>query len=362
MMSPPSPPPRLLIRADAGSGIGAGHVMRCLALAQAWQDEGGQVRFQLASGSEPLLPLLRSEGMAPELASVVPGTPEDAQATVAAARAHQAAWVVLDGYCFGEAFQRALGGVGAHIALVDDNGECAPHLVDLVINQNVHARPDMYPRLRQGQQQLLGTRYTMLRRGFRQRANDTRELRPAGRRVLITLGAADPGNVTATAIQALRELPPAGLEAIVVVGVVNRNLARLQAAVRELPGIAQLQHDVVDMAPLMSWADVAIAGAGSTTWELLFMGVPTISLVLADNQRAIAESLHRMGVVHSLGAADTVTRAALAAALGRLLAAVPARREMATRGRQVIDGDGVLRILAAMREPGQWRSPVEDVP
>jgi UDP-2,4-diacetamido-2,4,6-trideoxy-beta-L-altropyranose hydrolase len=344
---PMTPMPPLLVRADAGPGIGAGHVMRCLALAQAWQDAGGPVRFVMAAGGEPLMPLLRNQGMHPELVPAPPGSLEDARATVAAARAHQAAWLVMDGYRFGDEFQRAAAGAGARTAVVDDNGECTPHLCDLVINQNLHARADMYPPLRPGQQQLLGSRYTMLRREFRECAGDTRELRPAGRRVLVTLGAADPGNVTGTAIAALRGLP--AIEAVVVVGAVNRNLARLQAAVRELGGDVRLQHAVADMAPLMAWADVAVAGAGSTTWELLFMGVPTLSLVLADNQRAIAESLHRAGVVHSLGAGDLVTRAELATALGRLLGDMPARREMATRGRQVVDGDGVVRILAAMR-------------
>ena len=35
----------LLVRADADARMGTGHLMRCLALAQAWQADGGQVIF-----------------------------------------------------------------------------------------------------------------------------------------------------------------------------------------------------------------------------------------------------------------------------------------------------------------------------
>ena len=90
--------PHLLIRVDSGPEVGLGHAMRMIALAEAWKEAGGAVTF---TGRLPERARMTGEVVAPA----------DAGGTRALAERLHAAWVVADGYTFGEQWQRALEGV-----------------------------------------------------------------------------------------------------------------------------------------------------------------------------------------------------------------------------------------------------------
>ncbi len=345
---------RLLVRADAGPGIGAGHVMRCLALAQAWQDAGGEARFAMASGAEAFRSLLDAEGITTIAVDAAIGSAADARATAGAAREMNAAWLVLDGYAFGAEFQRAVAGAAGRTAVIDDNGECAPHAVDLIVNQNVHADVEMYRDRRPGTELLLGSAYALLRRPFIAAPRAAKAIAAQASRLLVTLGAGDPDNVTGKVLAALAPLSEAtpGLQAIVVVGAVNPHAAALERAARDCPCSIELRHSTLEMSGLMAWADIAIAASGSTTWELLYIGVPTLSVVIADNQRAIARRLTEQEVVRGLGWHADLTPADIAQAAAPLLADQQLRASLSSRGQALIDGQGSRRVVQAMQEKG----------
>ena len=98
----------LLIRADGSLAIGTGHVMRCLALAQAWRDAGGDAVFAMADATPALEERLRNEGFEVARAAVQVGSVADAEETAQLAHKHGASWVVVDGYEFGEGYQASL--------------------------------------------------------------------------------------------------------------------------------------------------------------------------------------------------------------------------------------------------------------
>ncbi|MGA7930415.1 MAG: hypothetical protein WCA20_31015, partial [Candidatus Sulfotelmatobacter sp.] len=112
----------LLIRADASVGVGTGHVMRCFALAQAWQDSGGHCIFAMAESTPAVERRLREKGMKVEQLTAGVGTAEDAKQTGHLADKENAVWIVVDGYQFRSAYQSAIKAAGFKLLFVDDNG------------------------------------------------------------------------------------------------------------------------------------------------------------------------------------------------------------------------------------------------
>lgn len=344
-MSAPENNRSLVIRADASTQMGTGHVMRCLALAQAWQDGGGKAVFIMAKAAPALEARLRSEGLEVLHLSTQAGSAEEAEETASLVRQLETISVVVDGYHFSGDYQRILKNFGLRLLFVDDYGHADHYYADFVLNQNIYAHEGFYINREPYTQLLLGTRYVMLRREFWRWQGWQRSLPSVAKKVLVTLGGSDPDNVTLKVIQALQLLEIDGLEVAVVVGGSNPHYEQLKAVVEKSRFPIRLEKNVMNMPELMAWADVAIAAGGSTSWELAFMGLPSIVLVLADNQKAIAQKLGKMGVVVNLGWHEDVSAAEIGGAITQLLKTAESRRKMTQLGQQLVDGEGSARVL-----------------
>jgi UDP-2,4-diacetamido-2,4,6-trideoxy-beta-L-altropyranose hydrolase len=132
-------PRTLLVRCDASVAIGTGHAMRCLALAQAWQDAGGHVVFAMLEATSAVEDRLHREGIEVARLRAEVGSADDARETIMLAATKQASWVVVDGYKFDANLQTHLKEAGHKVLLVDDTGGAAHYSADLVLNQNVCA-------------------------------------------------------------------------------------------------------------------------------------------------------------------------------------------------------------------------------
>ena len=183
--------PVILVRADASPAIGSGHVMRCLALAKAWQSTSGRVSWVMAESIPALEERLRREGITCTRISLASGSNLDASRTVEEAQRADAAWVVVDGYRFTPDYLQTLKGSGRHVLFIDDDGRFESYGADAVLNQNVSAAPAMYTNRQPFTQLLLGPDYVLLRSEF---LNETPGPKhpPDARNVLITMGGSDP--------------------------------------------------------------------------------------------------------------------------------------------------------------------------
>jgi UDP-2,4-diacetamido-2,4,6-trideoxy-beta-L-altropyranose hydrolase len=339
------------VRADAGA-IGFGHAMRCLALVQALVDEGGQGAFLMARPPAAFAVRAESDGVAVRALRAVPGSAEDAAETAACARELRADWTIIDSYDFDGGYQRALVAAGLSVLAFDDHGHAGRYEAQLVLNQNLGADPALYADRAAHTRLLLGASYVLLRREFRAWTAAPRAVAPSARRILLTLGASDPDDVSSRVLSALSAL--GGPLAIrVVLGAANRHRASLERAAAASPHDTELLFDVRDMPPQMVWADLAVASASGTTWELARVGTPVVAVVLADNQRPAGRALAETGLAVSLGWHADVSEEHIAAAVGDLAADAGRRAELSRRTGELIDGRGALRVLAAMGLTGE---------
>jgi len=219
----------LLVRADAagqiGTGrMGTGHVMRCLTLAEAWLAAGDRrVVFVGRCPIEGLRGRIRDCG-----AEFVPlrqcyPDPADLRTTLAAISS-DTTWVALDGYHFDATYRQSLRRTGARLLVVDDGLGEKPIDADVILNQNLGAERSRYACDPQTVL-LLGTRYAMLRPDFQRPDLPSRQTPPIARRILVTLGGADPANLTATVIEAVEQLDFSDWEATVVMGAASARVA-----------------------------------------------------------------------------------------------------------------------------------------
>ena len=330
-----------------------GHVMRCLALAEPWLQAGNAVTLLTAAPSSAVRARAESLGVSLLELSGAPGAPADATETIALAQSLRAAWLVLDGYHFDAAFQRAVKAANRRLLVFDDTAHATHYSVDFILNQNLGATAALYPHREPPTRLLLGPSFVQLRGEFmscsrrREEADGACSENPPSHggghpRVLVTLGGSDPDNVTAQVLSALRTIP--NLTADIILGPANPHATALQAAISHLPSPISIHTNPPNLPALMSRADIAICAGGTTAWELSFLGVPMLVLVLAENQRTNAECLA------ATGAAVHTSLASLAGDLRSLLADTQHRAELSHHARALVDGLGTFRVWLRMNE------------
>jgi UDP-2,4-diacetamido-2,4,6-trideoxy-beta-L-altropyranose hydrolase len=335
--------PPLLVRADADVSRGSGHAMRCVALVEAWCALGGRAFFLSRCVNEVLRNRITAAGA--RFSSLVGDA--DLEVTLSTVRDMKAAFVVLDGYDFDFEYQRALRNAGCHLMVIDDVVRLPRYDTDILLNQNFGAARLEY-NCNTDATLLLGPKYALLRREFIVWRSRLHTVPETARKILVTLGGSDSQNVTRKVIDGLRHLETAPLQIRVVAGPVNPHIDELRDAAAAFPGRMELFTSMTDMAPLMAWADLAITGAGSTCWELACVGLPAIGLVIAENQRAVADDLATAGVILNLGWHEEVSAERIGVMVNGLVYTSFRRLRMSQRGRALVDGKGADRVAAAL--------------
>jgi len=354
----------LLIRADADEQIGIGHVMRCLALARAWPSGGGGVTFVTRCPAEGLRERIRKAGIKLVAIDRSHPNPADLATTLDVlsrirSRTGRAmpTWAAIDGYHFDPIYHEAIRQTAGRLLAVDDGVRLGSHCAHVLLNQNLGAERLEYPHDADAAL-LLGSRYALLREEFRSWRTLRRRTPQLARKILVTFGGADPDNATETVLAALAQIdvstPDAELHVKVVVGAANSHRDALHERVRSLRETSTAMKtdiftDVDDMPELMAWADLAVAAAGSTCWEMALMQLPAAVVVLADNQQQIADRLAEAGAVLNLGRADRLAVEDAARAIADLCRDRVARASQSEAGLRLLDGRGAERVTAVMR-------------
>ena len=342
-----------LLRVDAWPEMGTGHVMRCLALAAAWQSAGQRACFVSHCTIDSLRTRMIETGARLVALPQPVVDPNEAQSLLAPLLAqgspsHRPGWLLLDGYHFSAQWQSLAQRLGLRLLVIDDQALWPRYEADLVLNQNHGAQRLEYD-CGESTHLLLGARYVLLRPEFAPWMNWQRDVQPEARRLLVTLGGSDPAGATPKVLEALREIRLDGLEVRLIVGPGNPAAQSISDAHNCLRDNVQVLTNVADMAQHMAWADVAVSAAGTTCWELAFMQLPALLLIVADNQRPTARQTALAGTAENLGPVEQVFPEQIAAALLGLIHDRTRRCGMALAGRRLVDGRGAQRVVTLMR-------------
>ncbi len=332
--------PRVLLRADAGPGAGAGHLARSIALAEGFARAGAE-------------PLLVTPGLPPGMARLVegrrvrhvpvPGLAPGDPGPLAGLAGKDAALVVLDGYRLGpDAVAAARRAAPFVVALADGD---APAGVDAVVDHELCATPGRYPGV---PLRLLGPRYALLREEFRD--PPPRPLRePGPPLVLVTLGGSATGRLGRKVLDLL-----AAADRPFRARIVGNPWEETPAP---RPGATPVSIEFLPPLPSLveelSRASVALLAAGGTRFEAARCGCAMLLGVLADNQVDDARAFVAAGAARGLGRWDDLDPAEGGMLLRELLDRPDLRRELATRAAALVDGRGAERaareLLAAAR-------------
>ncbi|OUS07655.1 UDP-2,4-diacetamido-2,4,6-trideoxy-beta-L-altropyranose hydrolase [Rhodobacterales bacterium 52_120_T64] len=302
---------RVAFRTDASLKIGTGHVMRCLTLANALRQVGAECAFICREHEGNLIEFIAQQGFCVKtlpLSAAIDDTPyadwlgatsqADARQTIEALSEFEPDWLIVDHYALDERWEKAMRAYCGRLMVIDDLAERS-HDCDLLLDQNLGRIDTDYDGLLNVDcKRMIGPKFALLRPEFAQLRQESLERRrePCLKELLITMGGVDQNNATGAVLEALKGCRLADdLHITVVMGPHAPWLESVQHLATTMAWPTDVRTNVSDMAQLMTNSDLAIGAAGSTSWERCCLGLPSVTMVLAQNQVGIARAIENEG-------------------------------------------------------------------
>lgn len=353
-------------RTDASFTIGSGHVFRCLTLADALKAKGANCHFLCREYPGHLVDVIRYRGHAATVISTrtedrsgsdhtVPKAQDyaweiDARQSLAVMENLRPDWLIVDHYDIDGRWEEAIRMDGCKIMVIDDLAD-RKHFCHLLLDQNLGRSADDYrPLVAKHCTVLTGPHFALIRSEFselREWSLHRRQQSQPVQHLLISMGGVDVPNATCNVLQALKRCClPADCRITVVMGLKAQWTNHVRAIAKNMPWPTEVLVNVEDMAARMGSSDLAIGAAGSTSWERCCMGLPTILIVLAQNQEPGAKALEAAGAAHLLGRVSDIG-AKLPLVFKKLLT-TGTLSAMSTSASATTDGQGAKRVLDAM--------------
>ena len=353
---------RVAFRTDASSQIGTGHVMRCLTLADALREQGAECQFVCREHEGHLMDQIRSRGY--ELHALPrPSSNTSFESDLAhaswlavdwqtdAEQTHQALgnkvcdWLIVDHYALDHRWELALRSSCKRIMAIDDLAD-RQHDCHLLLDQNYGSSAERYRGLLPaGVTQCHGPEYALLKPVYAERRAQLPARDGQVRRALIYFGGvANAANSTRLAVQAFQAPELAYIELDIVVGTAYAHQSSLEELVAQ-HGKVTIHRKLPDLADLMAKADLAIGAGGATTWERCCLGLPTIMISIAENQRPACEALSADQLIDYLGHVDQVTSELIRDRILSFVNNSDLFRDLSERGMKLVDGNGISKVI-----------------
>jgi UDP-2,4-diacetamido-2,4,6-trideoxy-beta-L-altropyranose hydrolase len=355
---------KVAFRADASLEIGTGHVMRCLTLARALRERGHACLFISREHAGNLLKLISEEGFV--VHALPAGSEFDSELVHAkwlgASQAEDALackgvleswcpdWLVVDHYALDHRWEISVRPVGCRVLVIDDLAD-RQHSCDVLLDQTFgRSTTDYTSKVPSSAKLLCGAQYALLRSEFLEWRNYSLERRNTARlkNILISMGGIDKENATEKVLDALRKCPlPRDCRITVVMGRMAPWLSEVEEKARQMAWPTSVKADINNMAEIMAESDLAIGAAGATIWERSCLGLPTIMMILADNQRYAAQVLEKADVARVLSFSECFS-AELISEISCINACPDILSTLSTNSSTIVDGRGCVRVLLQM--------------
>lgn len=361
----------IVFRTDASLDIGTGHVMRCLTLAEALRERSMTCRFVCRAHDGNLIDLIRQHGFATytlpisdhqttsdkAMAEYLPGNATwfdvdwatDAEQTRIGIGETTVDWLIVDHYTLDACWERSLRPTCHHLMVIDDLAD-RPHDCDIILDQNLGRITADYTDLVPVCCTILtGPQFALLRPEFAllRPYSLMRRATPQIKQILISMGGVDKDNATGRVMEALKNCPlPLDCRMMVMMGLHAPWLAEVRNKAAQMPWTTEVLVSEPDIAKLMADSDLAIGAAGTSAWERCCLGLPTLTLILADNQRAGAKALYAIGAISLLEEQHQVSER-LDEKI-KIMSNRQSLQKMQQACTSVTDGKGVTRLLAVL--------------
>jgi UDP-2,4-diacetamido-2,4,6-trideoxy-beta-L-altropyranose hydrolase len=302
------------IRVDASNFVGSGHVMRCLVLADLLKKQVNKIIFICRDHGGNLIKLIEKKGypviiLAKSTSDNLLGSTVEADAEAvleSIARVDKNTdWLIVDHYSLDYKWEERLRPFFSRIMVVDDLAN-RKHNCDVLLDQNFYFQQERYKNLVPAHcRQLLGPKYILLRQEFfeiKKRVKEIGEIK----RVLVFFGGSDSKNQTMKALEAIQMLQLAEVQYDIVLGAPNIHRDQVSERVKSIPN-AKVHVQVNNIAKLMNHSDLILGAGGTNIWERIFLGIPSISIITAENQRQVTMDIDTLGLTRSLGWYETIS-------------------------------------------------------
>lgn len=354
---------KIAFRTDASIRIGTGHVMRCLTLADALLERGAECTFICRLHDGHLIHLIearghKSIGLEPISVDAVVSNPsscdsllsidwkKDVDQTIHVLGESVYDWIIVDHYALDDKWETAIRKNTKHIFVIDDLAN-RKHNCDMLLDQNLGREKSDYDMLLEKKTDMvfIGPEYALIRGEFAQYREYSlrRRINPSLRNILITMGGVDENNFTSEILNVLLKCDlPAGMVIDVVLGSNSPWLSSVNEYAELIPCQTRVHVGVTNMAQMMSQSDLCIGAAGVTAWERCVLGLPSIILVVADNQSSGAKALNDHGAAILINSVEHLQREVI-----YLLNSVDSNdklKKLCNASKALCFGDGVHRI------------------
>lgn len=327
----------ILVRADANEMIGAGHVMRCLSIADAFRRAGHEVVFVTADHRGDNL--IQNRGFR-TLCLESEWTQMDGENVEYLLKLCKPDLYLVDSYYVSSDYLSSVSTISDTV-YIDDLNTCRWD-VQYLVNYSICITDMDYSKYKSSNTKLfLGTKYAPLRQEFRDIPEHT--IKPVTD-IMVSTGGADPERIIEKLIS---RLCPRwrNITFHFIIGALN---TRRHSIEKKAPPNSVLHVDEKDMSGLMKKCDIAISAAGSTLYELCACGTPTITYAFADNQVIGAGEFDKQGIMVNAGDCrnnpDFIQ--SIETELNGLMKDMKKRQEFSSRMQTLVDGFGADRLVA----------------